>query len=102
MEASHVSCLHSLWDFQGTPSGHLVLLAELAIAPVLWRITRSLSDVIMCAYVDDLNMIASCKEQLLRVVACLREFEEHFSLSPPQAKTRVWASNSADHNELRA
>ena len=43
---------------RGLPQGMAtsVLLAELAITPLLWRITRSLPDVKVCAYVDDLNL----------------------------------------------
>ena len=88
---------------RGLPQGMAtsMLLAELAISPVLWRITRSLPEVTVCAYVDDLNLHTRDKGHLLRVVGMLRDFEEHFSLSLAQAKTRVWASNVKVHDELR-
>ena len=87
---------------RGLPQGMAtsVLLAELAITPLLWRITRSLPDVIVCAYVDDLNMHTGNKEHLVRVVALLRDFENHFSLSLAQAKTKVWATDVKTHEEL--
>ena len=55
----------------------------------------------MCVYVDDLNTFTGSREYLLRVVDFLREFEDHFSLSLAQAKTRVWATNLRSHEHLR-
>ena len=48
-----------------------------------------------------MHMYTRDKGHLLRVVGMLRDFEEHFSLSLAQAKTRVWASNVKTHEELR-
>ena len=44
---------------RGLPQGMAssVLMAELAISPLLWRIARAMPDVDICAYVDDLNQI---------------------------------------------
>ena len=83
---------------RGLPQGMAssVLLAELAIALVLWRVARSLPDVTICAYVDDLNFVATSREHLLSVVRFVREFSDHFSLSLSQAKTKLWATER-DH-----
>ena len=50
---------------RGLPQGmsSSVLFAELAISPLLWRITRALPGVEVCAYVDDLNLVMESREQ---------------------------------------
>ena len=81
---------------RGLPQGMStsVLLAELSVSPLLWRVSRGLPGVSIWAYVDDLNMIACQREELDRVVGYLREFEDDFSLSLSVAKTKVWSSEA--------
>ena len=80
---------------RGLPQGMStsVLLAELAISPLVWRVSRGLPDVSIWAYVDDLNMITCQRDKLDRIVRYLREFEGDFSLSLSLAKTKVWTSD---------
>ena len=80
---------------RGLPQGMAssVLLAELAISPLLWRFARAMPEVDICAYVDDLNLTTSQEGDLTRVVGFLRDFESHFSLSLSTAKTKIWASD---------
>ena len=78
-----------------------VLLAELAISPLLWRISRSIPEVDVCAYVDDVNVIAETREHLERAVTFVREFAEHFTLSLSQAKTKLWATQVQAHEQLQ-
>ena len=54
----------------------------------------------MCAYVDDVNMITGSRDHLVRVVAFVKEFADHFTLSLSQAKTKLWASDTAAHEQL--
>ena len=81
---------------RGLPQGMAgsVLLAELAIAPLMWRL-RSLPNLSAIAYVDDLNLIALSREELFRAITILREFEQHFALSLSEVKTKVWVTNPA-------
>ena len=78
-----------------------VLLAELAISPMLWRISRAIPEVNVCAYVDDVNVITETREHLERTVAYVKEFADHFTLSLSQAKTKLWASETAAHEHLQ-
>ena len=81
---------------RGLPQG------ESAISPVLWRISRAIPEVSVCAYVDDVNMITGSRDHLVRVVAFVKEFADHFTLSLSQAKTKLWASDSVAHEQLHA
>ena len=110
-----VACAVGIWKLPfsaapkpfGTPRGlpqgmaSSVLLAELAIAPVLWRLTRAVQGLTVCAYVDDLNLVVDQRPNLSRTVQILREFEDHFSLSLSEAKTHVWASEESTHAGLQ-
>ena len=109
-----IMCATGVWSFpfaaaplpcsnsRGLPQGMStsVLLAELAISPLLWRITRSNRDAIVCAYVDDLNLLLESRDEMLRVVDMLREFESDFALRVSQLKTRVWATSSQEEPHI--
>ena len=88
---------------RGLPQGMStsVLLSELAISPLLWRVARILPQVSVLAYVDDLNMIACSREELLRVIGLLWDFERDFKLELAIAKTKVWVTDRAQEDELR-
>ena len=89
-------------NVRGLPQGMAssVLFAELAISPIIWRVARALPQVLICAYVDDLNFVSANRENLLRVVRMVREFADHFSLSLSDAKTKVWTTKCEDHENL--
>ena len=87
---------------RGLPQGMAssVLLSELAICPLLWRISRGMPHVEVMAYVDDLNFAATSKGDMMRTIELLREFEADFRLSMSQAKTHVWASEKRHARDL--
>ena len=90
---------------RGLPQGMAtsVLLSELAIAPLLWRVGTCWPMVTICAYVDDLNFASSSREQLLGTVQFLRQFEADFALSLSLwQNTRVWSSNPREKQVIEA
>ena len=83
---------------RGLPQGLAgsVLLAGLAIAPLLWKIDRALQhhdELAMVAYVDDKNVITGDMGALARVLEIMCEFEEALHLRLSKTKTRIWSSN---------
>ena len=64
---------------RGLPQGMTssVLLAELAISLVLWKLHLLL----LWSYVDDLNLAARAREKPMEALAIFREFEHNVSLS---------------------
>ena len=94
------------WPFcstRGLPQGMAVsvLLEELEVSPLLWRVGRGVPGVTVVAYVDDLNLLAPTRSDLIRVTELLHEFKDDFSLSLSVAKTRVWASHSTRAHDLQ-
>ena len=89
---------------RGLPQGMAtsVLLSELAIAPLLWRVGSCWPMVSIYAYVDDLNFASASRDQLLVTVRFLRQFEEDFALSLSEAKMRVWSSNPREKHVIEA
>ena len=87
---------------RGLPQGMStsVLLSELAIAPLLWRVTRVLPQAWIFAYVDDLNFLSSSCDELQKVAQLLRDFEEDFALELSRAKTKVWVTDSRQEANL--
>ena len=82
---------------RGLPQGMAssVLLAEVAISPLLWKIEAAMRgrDMAMIAYVDDLNFITTSRMDLERVLGLLLEFSEHFALDLAKEKTKIWATD---------
>ena len=91
---------HNAWprtftNSRGLPQGMAssVLMSELAIAPLLWKIWHHFGErITTIAYVDDLNFLGSEVSSVERVVDVLREFFEHFKLSLSDLKSKVWSS----------
>ena len=84
---------------RGLPQGlaSSVLMAELAISPLMWRIERSLSPdqhrhTMKAAYVDDLNVVCGDLPTLQRVLTILIQFERDFGLHLALNKTKLWSS----------
>ena len=88
---------------RGLPQGMStsVLLAELAISPLSWRIHRVVPETAAIAYVDDLNLVAFQRHEMDMLVRLLRDFENDFDLQLSEAKTRVWASEGGRGIELQ-
>ena len=87
----------SMHHQRGLPQGMAssVLLAEVAICPVLWKVEVAMGqkDMNIIAYVDDLNFITTSKSDLERVLEFLREFSDHFALDLAREKTKIWATD---------
>ena len=76
-------CMHHQ---RGLPQGMAssVLLAEIAISPLLWKVDLALRgrDVEIIAYVDDLNFITTSESDLRRIVDLLGEFSHPLCAGP--------------------
>ena len=78
---------------KGLPQGMAtsVAMAEVCVSVLLWRIQHAAA-IQMVAYVDDLNFIASCREDLRRVLALVEEFTIDFHLVLSRQKTCLWGT----------
>ena len=84
---------------RGLPQGLAgsVLMAELNIAPALWKIQRALGhddNLSIVAYVDDMNIIIGSEHAHHRVLQLLREHEASFQLKLSRTKTKVWSTKN--------
>ena len=79
---------------KGLPQGMAssVLLAELALCIVLWRLTRHDPTTQVWSYVDDLNLATDTMETLVEAITYLREFESDFHLTIANHKTSAWTN----------
>ena len=83
---------------RGLPQGMAgsVLLAECAIAPLIWRVHHALGGkmgTLTVAYVDDINFVVSAESDLERLVKLLWDYTGHFGLELSMTKTRIWSSS---------
>ena len=82
---------------RGLPQGLAgsVMLAELTIAPLLWKIERALQhheELEMVAYVDDINVTTGDVGALSRVLDIMCEYEDSLHLRLSRTKTKIWSS----------
>ena len=89
---------------RGLPQGMAssVLMAELAIAPLLWKLFWRFGDSLLSvAYVDDLNFICSRAPLVSLVSDVLREYANDFFLSLSVMKSKVWSSREGQIPKLK-
>ena len=87
---------------RGLPQGMAssVLLAEVAISPLLWRLSLHDSTLSMWSYVDDLNLCADSVPKLLEAWAYIQEFAVDFCLSIATHKCSVWINSKSQREEV--
>ena len=87
---------------RGLPQGMAgsVMLAELSIAPLLWRCQSVLTSAphSIVAYVDDLHFFTADSSTLNRILELLFEFQSDFRLDLSRQKSAIWGN---DHAALR-
>ena len=87
---------------RGLPQGMAssVLLAKLAICPLLWRLSLRDPNLSMQSYVDDLNVASSAMHGLLDALSYIRAFADDFKLSMADHKTTAWTNSRRDKQVL--
>ena len=87
---------------RGLPQGMAgsVMLAELSIAPLLWRCQSVLVSTphSTVAYVDDIHFFATDSATLNRILELLFEFQSDFRLNLSKQKSAIWGN---EHDALR-
>ena len=78
-----------------------VLLAEVAISPLLWRLSLHDPTLSMWSYVDDLNLCADSIPKLLEAWAYIQEFALDFSVSIARHKCSVWTNSKRQRMEVQ-
>ena len=78
-----------------------VLLAEVAISPLLWRLSLHDPSLSMWSYVDDLNLCADSVPKLLEAWAYIQEFAVDFCLSIATHKCSVWTISKSQRDEAQ-
>ena len=73
-----------------------VLLAELCLAPLLFRLSLAVPELECVAYVDDLNLMSSSLQGLVRTLQIVSDYVAHFALSLSLLKTVIWCSVPSD------
>ena len=73
-----------------------VLLAELAINPLPWRLSWRDPNLSMWPYVDDLNVALNSMHGLLDALSYIREFTDDFKLNIADHKTTAWTNSRRD------
>ena len=68
-----------------------VLLAELFVALVVWRIDKSVRAEAIC-YIDDLNFVTQGSAEMDIVLSILRDFESTFFLNISDEKSYLWGN----------
>ena len=78
---------------RGLPQGMAtsVILSELCVAAFLWRLHAIVNVKTIC-YVDDLNVIASSRDTMMRAYELLESFTQDLSLSLAHSKTKFWGT----------
>ena len=86
---------------RGLPQGlaSSVLLSEVFLSIFLRRLHRCV-DIDSVCYVDDITLVATSKDQLLKALDLLTQFASDFCLVISQEKTRIWGSNRAQLRDL--
>ena len=68
-----------------------VLLAEISVCPLLWRLSSALGGAVtLVACIDDIHVLSMSKDALVRALSIVKEFEQDFLLRLFLEKTKVW------------
>ena len=90
-------------DTRGLPQrvASNVLLAELAIAPLLWRLTRHDWKFLVWSYLDDINLMAASPDKLVEAAHLFGELESDFSLCLSAHKASILTNDNRNAPLLR-